>query len=332
LNVSSSFNLSQSLTMTGNYGPANAIQYWFGGVTGSCTNAGGTCAPFEYIFNNSSITKTGAGPAMTWFDIHGNAGGAGLNGAAYGLNVDFKLNSTTGNASGSNYVAATAYAHANVNDNGTPGTPASNMLAMNEICTLESGATSWKGCSGQETDLSIRTGADVQYLYGLNIVLLSTNTVTPSVDGAALTVSSQGGAGNISSFNYAFEIGNVQGYMPLASGGTILGCKPHTGHGVCDDFNSNSTIAYGIDLSTLTFSSAAFKSTGFSVDGSGNAIVRLMTTSGFTVATLPAAGTAGRRAFVTDQNAACPAVGGTLTGGGAVKCPVFDNGTAWVSG
>jgi hypothetical protein len=50
----------------------------------------------------------------------------------------------------------------------------------------------------------------------------------------------------------------------------------------------------------------------------------------YTVATLPTAGTAGRRAYVTD--ATSPTWLGTLTGGGAVKCPVFDNGTAWVAG
>lgn len=55
--------------------------------------------------------------------------------------------------------------------------------------------------------------------------------------------------------------------------------------------------------------------------------VRLGT--GYTVATLPAAGTAGRRTYVTD--ALAPTFLGTLTGGGAVVCPVFDNGTAWVS-
>jgi hypothetical protein len=55
--------------------------------------------------------------------------------------------------------------------------------------------------------------------------------------------------------------------------------------------------------------------------------VRLGT--GYTVATLPAAGTAGRRTYVTD--ALAPVYLATLTGGGAVVCPVFDNGTAWVS-
>jgi hypothetical protein len=50
----------------------------------------------------------------------------------------------------------------------------------------------------------------------------------------------------------------------------------------------------------------------------------------YTVATLPAAGNRGRRAHVSDATA--PTFLGTLTGGGTVSCPVFDNGTAWVPG
>lgn len=49
----------------------------------------------------------------------------------------------------------------------------------------------------------------------------------------------------------------------------------------------------------------------------------------YTVATLPTAGTLGRIACVTDATA--PTYLGALVGGGSVKTPVFDNGTAWVS-
>ncbi|MEO6176763.1 MAG: hypothetical protein ABIP27_16550 [Flavobacterium circumlabens] len=48
----------------------------------------------------------------------------------------------------------------------------------------------------------------------------------------------------------------------------------------------------------------------------------------YTVATLPA-GVIGDVAYVTD--ATSPTYLGNLTGGGAVKCPVFYNGSAWVS-
>jgi hypothetical protein len=51
---------------------------------------------------------------------------------------------------------------------------------------------------------------------------------------------------------------------------------------------------------------------------------------GYTVATLPTAGTQGRRAWVT--NALAPTFLAAPVGGGTVVCPVFDNGTSWVVG
>lgn len=49
-----------------------------------------------------------------------------------------------------------------------------------------------------------------------------------------------------------------------------------------------------------------------------------------TVSALPAAGTAGRRAYVTDANATT--FNSTVAGGGSNKVPVHDNGTNWVIG
>jgi hypothetical protein len=65
--------------------------------------------------------------------------------------------------------------------------------------------------------------------------------------------------------------------------------------------------------------------------GAGNlSVTGTVRTQGYTVATLPAAGTLGRTAYVTD--ALAPVFLTAVTGGGAIKCPVFDNGTAWVAG
>lgn len=75
-----------------------------------------------------------------------------------------------------------------------------------------------------------------------------------------------------------------------------------------------------------------FSSTGLTLGTGANLVMASATTvrlGGYTVATLPAAGTAGRTAYVTDATA--PTYLGALTGGGAVVCPVFDNGVAWVS-
>lgn len=58
-------------------------------------------------------------------------------------------------------------------------------------------------------------------------------------------------------------------------------------------------------------------------------VVTTVKTSGYTVAGLPA-GTVGMRAYVSDQLTTCAVAGAALTGGGAVTCPVFYNGAAWV--
>jgi len=50
----------------------------------------------------------------------------------------------------------------------------------------------------------------------------------------------------------------------------------------------------------------------------------------YTVATLPTAGTAGRKAFVS--NALTPVFGSAVAGAGAVTVPVYDNGTTWIVG
>jgi hypothetical protein len=53
-------------------------------------------------------------------------------------------------------------------------------------------------------------------------------------------------------------------------------------------------------------------------------------TPGYIVANLPPAGTAGRRAYVTDATVTTFAT--VVAGGGGNRVPVWDNGTAWVIG
>lgn len=72
-------------------------------------------------------------------------------------------------------------------------------------------------------------------------------------------------------------------------------------------------------------------STGLTVKGATQAVIAAnsVQTTCTTVTGLGAAGTAGRNWCVTDQLTACPALGGTFTGGGAVVCKAFDDGTNW---
>jgi len=78
---------------------------------------------------------------------------------------------------------------------------------------------------------------------------------------------------------------------------------------------------------TFTTPVVALTPTGLAVTGAISATTTIET-GGYTVATLPA-GTVGQRAYVTD--ALTPVYNTALTGGGAVRIPVFRNATVWVS-
>lgn len=94
--------------------------------------------------------------------------------------------------------------------------------------------------------------------------------------------------------------------------------------------NSTGTMLVNLTATGISLSTSGV--TRWSVDNNGNLTAGgTVATGGYTVGTLPT-GTAGQRAYVTDQLTACPATGGALTGGGSVVCPVFRNATVWVGG
>lgn len=91
------------------------------------------------------------------------------------------------------------------------------------------------------------------------------------------------------------------------------------------------SIIFQTSPATASSSTANTATTAVTIDSAGLTTFAFpLRLKGFTVATLPAAGTAGRRAYVTDATA--PVWNTALTGGGAIVCAVFDNGVAWVAG
>lgn len=71
-------------------------------------------------------------------------------------------------------------------------------------------------------------------------------------------------------FNIGFSIGRDDTYWPISPTGTVFGITP----GVSTQLQA----AHGIDLSAGTFTSAAFKSNGFQVDGAGDVIAKSLLT------------------------------------------------------
>jgi hypothetical protein len=291
-------------------------------VNGTC-NDPSTCYASNYQLNNQ--LDASAAP-NGFFGVRWLMGENGASQKGTTVTGDFENGITVTPAGlNENVVGLQTVASSSVNMNGTSGAYAGSIFGLNVLTKLE-GTASFIGQEiGMEIDAYAKTGATYQDLILTQLVL----TPPHAVKGSRMNVGLVFGAATATTakLDALVEDGTYSGYTALDTTGSVFRCYPNSNTGNCG------TITNGIDLSRYTsITGSAFKSPGFSVDGSGNAIVRLITTSGFTVATLPAAGTAGRSAFVTDQLTSCPAVGGALTGGGAVKCPVFDNGTAWVSG
>lgn len=138
------------------------------------------------------------------------------------------------------------------------------------------------------------------------------------------------GYNTTTAFNGAF-FGREAGYH-VTTGGNNAFFGDSTGQGITTG-TGNSILGAGITGLAAGLTNNIILASGGTAratfDGTHWSFTGTIKTTGYTVGTLPAAGTAGRRAYVTDATA--PTYLGALTGGGAVVCPVFDNGAAWVS-
>ncbi|CAB4126676.1 hypothetical protein UFOVP84_13 [uncultured Caudovirales phage] len=152
------------------------------------------------------------------------------------------------------------------------------------------------------------TDGNLEILYtngGIGLNLYTTKGATVADDYAIITTQDSAGA-------YLWEIGNYAGITYFLN----YKNNPMT-------FSTN-----GIERIRIT--DVGDVGIGTSTPTATLDVNGTVRTLGYTVATLPTAGVAGRRAYVT--NALTPSFGATVVGGGAVKIPVFDNGTNWIVG
>ena len=190
------------------------------------------------------------------------------------------------------------------------------------ITVASSGTTSFSAGTTGFTPSSPTTGAVV--LAG-TLVIANGGTGAPSAAAAranlgAGTVTSVGGTGTVNGITLT---GTVTTAGSLTLGGTLSGVSLTTQvTGVLPIANGGTgTTGIGTVFASLTTNVSGILPVANGGNGLGAA---------YTVATLPAASTQGRRSWVTD--ALAPVFLAAPTGGGAVVCPVFDNGTAWVVG
>jgi len=177
-------------------------------------------------------------------------------------------------------------------------------------------------------DSGVEIGSLVLALQNTASLAWASGTLPSSGQDTFLTRSTKNTGANI-------QLGEADAAAPVAQKLSVQSVVAGTSNTAGQNFTITGSQGTGTGAGgSLIFQVATAGSSGTAQNALANAMVidsvktvRLGT--GYTVATLPAAGTAGRRTYVTD--ALAPTFLGALTGGGAVVSPVFDNGTAWVS-
>jgi hypothetical protein len=253
------------------------------------------------IFNNELITR---GNAHFWNPVQVNStlGVAGT-----------LIASSTITLSGATTSATTIGTAATTGTTTIGGISQTGLITLGQstathTLNIDAGAT----ISGATKTINIGTGGVSGSTTGVNIGSATsgaTNGITINGSTAIVSATSRVGIGT-------------------DSGGSIsLGRIDNTASSPYIDFNSGATpVDYDTRITATGGNGTAGNGT---LTVYGNMVLNNpVKLRGYTVATLPA-GTEGMIAYVAD--AVAPTYLGALTGGGAVKCPVFYNGSAWVS-
>lgn len=176
---------------------------------------------------------------------------------------------------------------------------------------IANGGTGASSASAARSNLGLAIGTNVQ-AYSANLAGWSGLSPTAPTFTSSATVAPASGSAYFYSSRSAPSTGQVGFRMNGGTGGTDWY--------IYQAINSNDLQVYGLSGMRLLVNSV-----GLVVTGS-------VRTSTATVATLPTASSSGvgARHFVTD--ALSPVFGSAVTGGGAVKVPVYSDGSTWMVG
>jgi hypothetical protein len=136
------------------------------------------------------------------------------------------------------------------NFGGSNGNWKGGVFGMNAQAVAKNGATYLLGTVGIEVDVTAASGSSMSRREGITLCDLGSAVQGTDVD-AAIGIRNSGGLGWKNGL--LFHDTN-----PVSSSGKLIATA------------GSSTVAYGVDISSYTFSAAAFKSPGFTVGGGGH--------------------------------------------------------------
>lgn len=215
-----------------------------------------------------ATSSGGPGLLSALFVTHAmNAGATGGRVAVSGfLNIGEAI--TAGTGAGSFLLASAFFSQASASAGGTAGAgnAKGNLFGTNVSARLLNGAgLYYNSVIGGEINYGTPTGTAAVYKVGLQIVQWGDDAVAGLAGtDTALSIISQT-SGTVIGLDTGITFGHSLGWWAIKPTGTLIGTTVS---------NTPAGPAYaaanGVDFSGVTFSTSAFKSTGFTVDGSGN--------------------------------------------------------------
>ena len=215
----------------------------------------------------NSSAANGGGVNVNYF---GHTISAGAVGGRTTHSVFMSQQGATTSAAGQFYVAGACFGEAAHSAGGTAGAgnARGNLFATNHSARLKTGGgLYWNSVCGEEVDISIQASAAAEYKVGFKVVQWADDAVSGSTADYAIGIGKQAN-GTAPGWDFGYVANGPEGWWPIKSTGTIFGAYAPIISG-----GPAMAAAYGVDFSAVTFSTAAFKSTGFTVDGIGNTTV-----------------------------------------------------------
>jgi len=199
----------------------------------------------NYYANVLTSTDTAAGAVNSLALAVNEHVGSGANGQKIAIQGATYVDSASV-SSGQSYVGVLGVAQ------GVAAAPTAALYAINALAVLNSGITGYSGVKGFESDITLQSGSGTANRIGVGSADNGSAVQASGEDAGFDVYAANGSAG----FKMAYQVGNFGGGQPITS--TILGTS------------GAYTVPFGVNLSGWTFSTSAFKSNAFNVDGSGN--------------------------------------------------------------
>lgn len=236
----------------------------------------GGYAPY-YALGTTSDTADASGMsqgAMVLF-VNGNWGGAGFKGSRSGIYVQqTQQAATTDPSTAIAGISTNEFASYNMGGTGTSvGNGGGAIYGGVLKATAEGTATNLYRVLGAEVDFGMSGSSTASKQGALSLVLLSDSTNTAALQNSFLNLAAQpptGATNTIPAITNGIAFGEYDGQWAFGTGSTLIGTIAQTvanpGGAPTLAMDAN----YGIDLRAVTFTTAAFASTGFTVEGAGN--------------------------------------------------------------